>query len=74
MIGSVSVDIANPEKIYYAGTIWNSKTAKYKSAVNNNISYTECKSATDYIAILKGVALLVLAIVAFKKSQTALQH
>ena len=61
LIGSVSVDIANPEKIYYAGTIWNSKTAKYKSAVNNNISYTECKSATDYIAtdLLPGRGVLI---------------
>src|SRR4051812_3261361 len=30
LIGSVSVNIDDPETIHFAGTKWNSKTAKYK--------------------------------------------
>ena len=46
---------------------------EFIQAVAIVISFSAHKfgSATDYIAILKGLLLLVLALVAFKKSQTA---
>ncbi len=49
LIGSVSVDIFNPEKISFAGIKWSSVTAKYKSAVNINIPYSLFREKNEYI-------------------------
>ena len=47
IIGSVSVNINEPETIHFAGTRWNSKTAKYRSGLNEPLSYQALKNSTD---------------------------
>ena len=61
LVGSVSVDINAPDKIHFAGTRWNSKTAKYRGAVSENICYKEIASLQDTIAtdLLPGRGVLI---------------
>jgi GT2 family glycosyltransferase len=61
LIGSVSVNIEDPETIHFAGTKWNSKTAKYKPALTNKLNYTQLKIVTDEIEtdLLPGRGILI---------------
>lgn len=49
IIGSVSLDKNNASIITFAGIKWNSMTAKYKSAVNLKLGYTEIKNKYSLI-------------------------
>lgn len=61
LIGSVSLNIHDPEKVHFAGTRWNSRTARYRSVMNRNISYTELKGQTDHVTtdLLPGRGVLI---------------
>lgn len=61
LIGSVSVDINNTDHIHYAGTIWNSKTAKYRPFLCESVSYSNFKSQFDYVVtdLLPGRGVLI---------------
>jgi GT2 family glycosyltransferase len=49
IVGSISVDIMQPEKVAYAGTLWNAWLAKYRSTINTTQCYTEIKSRWEVI-------------------------
>lgn len=68
LIGSVSVSIDNPEQIHFAGTRWNSKTAKYKPALDNRLTYSQLKTKYTEIEtdLLPGRGILI-PIVLFKE-------
>lgn len=61
LIGSVSVNINEPEKIHFAGTKWNSKTAKYKPVLAGTLSYSQLKNKTEEIEtdLLPGRGILI---------------
>jgi GT2 family glycosyltransferase len=63
IIGSASVDIANPEKVAYAGTRWNPWLAKYRHAVSLDLPYSNLIAQNDLIAtdLLPGRGTLVPA-------------
>ncbi|WP_192579139.1 glycosyltransferase family 2 protein [Dyadobacter aurulentus] len=44
LIGSVSIDIANRNRVVFCGTIWNNLTAKYSRPVDLNMSYEVLRS------------------------------
>jgi GT2 family glycosyltransferase len=48
VIGSVVVDINNPQKVHYTGTKWNSFSAKYSSNINVN-NYNNLKVKDNLI-------------------------
>jgi GT2 family glycosyltransferase len=50
LIGSVSVDINQPEKVLFAGIKWNSVSAKYKPSTTPNKSFTQLKKCYPYIS------------------------
>jgi len=50
LIGSVSVDINQPEKVLFAGVKWNSVSAKYKPSITPNKSFTQLKKCYPYIS------------------------
>ena len=68
LIGSVSVDIHDNEKIVFAGIRWNSITAKYKPRVNLNQPYGIFKLKNEYIIsdLLPGRGTLI-PVTAFKE-------
>jgi len=43
IVGSVSVDIADPHKVIFAGTSYNPWTARYKSRVDLSVSYPDLR-------------------------------
>jgi GT2 family glycosyltransferase len=43
IIGSVSVHIDDPEHVHFAGTEWNSTTAKYRSSLKGSRNYSRLK-------------------------------
>lgn len=47
LIGSVSADIKNPNKVVFAGTRWNRWTAKYRPAVNIDSAECFCKEIIE---------------------------
>lgn len=49
VIGSASVDIANPEKVAYAGTRWNPWLAKYSHAANLELPYSTLVAKEELI-------------------------
>jgi len=68
IIGSVSVDISDKEKVVYAGTIWNRWTAKYSKSVELSDPYKIFKSKFSQITtdLLPGRGTLI-PISAFKE-------
>ncbi len=68
LIGSVSVDIHDNEKIVFAGIKWNSITARYKPRINLNQPYSILKLNNDYIIsdLLPGRGTLI-PVAAFKE-------
>ena len=61
MVGSVSVNIEDPETIHFAGTRWNSKTAKYQPVLNKKPSYSQLKKKYSEIKtdLLPGRGILI---------------
>lgn len=61
LIGSVSVDINHPDTIHFAGTLWNAKTAKYRSPLNKNIFYQSLVESSDTVVtdLLPGRGVLI---------------
>ncbi len=61
IIGSVSVNINAPDTIHFAGTRWNSKTAKYGPGLTAPLSYSDLKSSTDALStdLLPGRGILI---------------
>ena len=61
LIGSVSVNIDDPETIHFAGTKWNSKTAKYQSVLSVKPSYSQLKTECAEIEtdLLPGRGILI---------------
>ncbi|MBC8035588.1 MAG: glycosyltransferase family 2 protein [Chitinophagaceae bacterium] len=61
LIGSLSVDINQPEKIHYAGTRWNSKTARYRPSHTGSTVYKDLKKETSSIPtdLLPGRGVLI---------------
>lgn len=49
VVGSVSVDFSNRNKIIFAGTRWNSFTAKYSSLIDLSIPYNQLKQTVNII-------------------------
>ncbi|PST84762.1 glycosyltransferase family 2 protein [Pedobacter yulinensis] len=49
IVGSVSVDIDNPDRIVFAGTRWNRRSAKYRSAVSLELSSGKLKELYNEI-------------------------
>jgi len=49
IIGSISLDIDQPDKIIYAGTNWNQLTAKYSIPVPINVTYSLFRLKYEFI-------------------------
>ncbi len=65
IVGSVSVDISNPEKVAYAGTRWNPWLAKYNQAVSTELPYSALLAKGELINtdLLPGRGVLIPAAV-----------
>ncbi|MEP7142926.1 MAG: glycosyltransferase family 2 protein [Ferruginibacter sp.] len=61
LIGSVSVDINTPDLVHFAGTKWNSTTAKYSPALYKNMSYKKLVNSCETIVtdLLPGRGVLI---------------
>lgn len=61
LIGSVSVHINAPDTIHFAGTKWNSKTAKYGSQLQKTIPYHQLQHQSDAVPtdLLPGRGILI---------------
>lgn len=68
VIGSISVNINNPEKIVFAGVKWNNKTAKFRPARSLNEPYSSFKLKEEYYQsdLLPGRGTLI-PVAAFKE-------
>lgn len=49
LVGSVSVNIHEPEKVEFLGVKWNSITAKSRPVIQERINYTQLKDQYDYL-------------------------
>ncbi len=61
LIGSLSVDIAKPDKVHFAGTKWNSATAKYGPALAKKYTCTELEKTFTTVKtdLLPGRGILI---------------
>ncbi|PRY13325.1 GT2 family glycosyltransferase [Pontibacter ummariensis] len=60
-VGSVSVDINSRERVYFAGTLWNNITAKYRPAVDLGLSLKTLQKRQDFVVadLLPGRGVLI---------------
>lgn len=61
LVGSVSVDFERPDIVHFAGTKWNSATAKYRPVFQNQLNYRELVDAHPVVHtdLLPGRGVLV---------------